>query len=82
MVETPRTPRTPGRPPPIAFDREESSAIHTTGGALYVWGRNSEGQCGEGVPDSRPAQCVALPHPVRGLPAPVRHVSCLSLIHI
>ena len=76
MVETPRTPRTPGRPPPIAFDREESSAIHTTGGALYVWGRNSEGQCGEGVPDSRPAQCVALPHPVRGLPAPVRHVSC------
>jgi alpha-tubulin suppressor-like RCC1 family protein len=36
-------------------------------GMLYVWGRNSDGQCGVCPPDATPTKTIALPSPVPSL---------------
>lgn len=42
---------------------------------LFVWGRNSDGQCGTDLPASKLRGCVALPRPIK-LPKPVISVAC------
>jgi hypothetical protein len=47
-------------------------------GTLYVWGRNSDGQCsfGPSAPAVGPPKTVALPHPVASLGSNVVAVAC------
>ena len=74
MVETPRH---AAHPRPAAAHRLRPRGVvgdpRRRRRALRV-GPQFRGQCGEGRPDFSGGAVVALPHPVQGLPAPVRHV--------
>ena len=43
--------------------------------SLFVWGRNSDGQCGDDIPSAKPANTIAMPRHI-AMPAPVTAIAC------